>query len=118
MHELGIVFHIIDSLETVARENELPRIHGVTMEVGEVSTVIPEYLIDCWNWAAAKKELLSGCEMTVQTLPAVTHCDGCGKDYPTVAHGKTCPHCQSSHTWLLQGSEINIKEIIVKEAEE
>ena len=115
MHELGIVYHIIDTLEQVAKENELAHIDSVTMEVGEVSAVIPDYLTDCWAWAAGKNELLRGCRMEVETLPAVTHCDGCGEDYPTVAHGRICPHCGSERTWLVKGNEINIKEISVSE---
>ena len=116
MHELGIVFHIIDSLEEVGKENGLTQIESVTMEVGEVSTVIPEYLIDCWNWAVKKKSaLLQQCQMIVETRPAVTHCDGCGQDYGTVEHGRICPHCGSEKTWLITGNEINIKEISVRE---
>lgn len=111
MHELGIVFHIMDSLEEVAKENELTQIQSVTIEIGEVSAVIPEYLTDCWNWAVKKRELLHGCEMIVQTLPALTHCDHCGSDYGTVAHGRICPNCGSEKTWLLTGNEMNIKEI-------
>ncbi len=116
MHELGIVFHIIDSVESVAGENAIEKVQSVTVEVGEVSTVIPDYLIDCWNWAVKKKgPLLEDCAMTVETIHAITHCDGCGKDYDTVAHGKLCPHCGSERTWLLTGNEINIKEITVLE---
>ena len=118
MHELGVVFHIMDSLESVAKENDVTQIQSVTIEVGEVSTVIPHYLTDCWQWARKKQPLLEGCEMVVETVYAVTHCDGCGRDYPTVAHGKTCPHCGSGETWLLRGNEINIKEISVLEEEE
>lgn len=40
MHELGVVFHIIDSLEEVAKENDVTQIQSVTIEIGEVSTVI------------------------------------------------------------------------------
>ncbi|MGM9548440.1 MAG: hydrogenase maturation nickel metallochaperone HypA [Faecousia sp.] len=111
MHELGIVFHIMDSLETAARDNNLTRIQSVTVEVGEVSTVLPDYLIDCWNWAVKKKAFLTDCEMVVERLPAVTWCDGCKREYPTVAHGRICPHCGSEKTWLLRGNELNIKEI-------
>ena len=118
MHELGSVFHIIDSLQEVARDNGLEQINSVTVEVEEVSTVIPHYLTDCWQWAIKKHDLLKACDMVVETIPAVTHCDGCGKDYPTVAHGKTCPHCGSGETWLLRGNEINIKDISVYEKEE
>lgn len=111
MHELGIVFHIIGSVERVVAENQLEKVTAVVLELGEVSGVVPDYLADCWKWAAAKEELVSGSELKIETLPAITHCDGCGRDYPTVAHGRTCPRCRSENTWLLAGTEVNIKEI-------
>ena len=117
MHELGIVFHVIKSVEEVGRENDLTRISAVTLEIGEVSGVVPEYLVDCWNWAVKKSDLLRECELRTETLPAITHCDGCGQEYPTVDHGKICPHCGSENTWLLTGSELNIKEVEVPTAE-
>ena len=54
MHELGIVFHIIDSLESVGRENQLTQVANVTLEIGEVSGVVDSYLKDCWKWASEK----------------------------------------------------------------
>lgn len=111
MHELGIVFHIMDSLEEVARENQLTQIHSVTIELGEVSAVVEEYLTDCWNWAVKKRTLLTGCQILVEPIRAVTLCESCGKEYGTVAHGRICPHCGSERTHLLTGSEINIREI-------
>lgn len=113
MHELGIVFSIMDSLEEVARENDVGSIHSVTLQVGEVSAVIPYYLTDCWDWAKKKREILAGCEMKVEVLPAVSYCVDCGKDYPTVEYGKSCPQCGSSNTYLKTGNEINIKEVEV-----
>ncbi len=111
MHELGIVFHIIGSVERVAAENQLEKVTAVVLELGEVSGVVPDYLTDCWKWAAAKRPLVEGSELKIEALPAITHCDGCGRDYPTVAHGRTCPRCRSENTWLLAGTEVNIKEI-------
>lgn len=113
MHELGVVFHIMDSLEKVAAENRVEGISKVVLELGEVSTVIESYLRNCWNWAAKKRELFSQAELVVETLPAVTYCGGCGQTYPTVEYGKICPHCKSPDTWLLQGNEFHIKEIEV-----
>ena len=113
MHELGVVFHIMDSLEKVAAENEVEGISKVVLELGEVSTVIESYLRNCWKWAAKKRELFSEAELIVEILPAVTYCEGCEKTYPTVEYGKICPYCHSPDTWLLQGSEFNIKEIEV-----
>lgn len=113
MHELGVVFYVIDDVEKVAKENNVKRVHSVTLEVGEVSTVIPEYLMDCWNWAVKKHEILADCELRVERIDAVTYCEDCQKNYSTVEHGKICPYCKSENTYLLKGNEFNIKEIEV-----
>jgi hydrogenase nickel incorporation protein HypA/HybF len=113
MHELGIVFHVIKSVEQVAKENNLTDVASVTMEIGEVSTVIPDYLKDCWKWAIKKSDLLSKADLIMETIPAVTFCEECEKTYETVEYGKICPYCGSERTYLLRGNEINIKEIEV-----
>lgn len=115
MHELGIVFYIIRDVKKAAEDNHVGKVSRVVMNIGEVSTVIPDYLTDCWRWAADKEELLKGAELSCNIIPAVTRCGDCGEEYPTVAYGKTCPHCGSSNTWLEQGNEVEIKEIEVPE---
>ena len=111
MHELGIVFHMIDTLQEVGAENGLTSIARVTLDLGEVTGVLPDYLLDCWRWAADRTDLLRGAELDVQKIEAVTVCNSCGRTYPTLAHGKTCPHCGSLDTELLRGLEIEIREI-------
>ncbi len=111
MHELGIVFHMIDTLEEVARVHELATISKVTLNLGEVSGVLPDYLVDCWNWAVKRTNVLRAAELNVVPINAVTVCNDCGKTYPTMAYGKVCPHCQSPNTVLLHGNEIEIDTI-------
>ena len=77
MHELGVVFHIMDTLEKVAEENQAEGISKVVLELGEVSTVIESYLQNCWKWAAGKRQLFADASLVVETLPAVTYCEGC-----------------------------------------
>lgn len=115
MHELGIVFYIIRDVKQAAGENGVSHVDSVVMDIGEVSTVVPEYLTDCWRWAADKEDMLKGCELKINTIPAVTWCDECKCEYATVAHGKKCPNCGSENTWLLRGNEVEIKEIEIKE---
>mgnify|MGYP000556226588 FL=1 len=79
MHELGIVFHIISSLEQVGAQNHLRSISTVTLEIGEVSSVINSYLEDCWRWAADRSELLRGAALRIETIPAVTLCEAAAK---------------------------------------
>ena len=111
MHELGIVYHIIRDVENVARANGVRRVSSVTLLLGEVSGVVPDLLLDAWRWAADKKPIAQGAELIVEPVEAVTHCEACGCDYATVEHGKTCPHCGSGETYLLQGQEVMIKQI-------
>jgi hydrogenase nickel incorporation protein HypA/HybF len=99
-------------VEEVAKDNSLTQIESVTLELGEVSTVIESYLQNCWKWAVANRtEIMKDAKLLVETIPAVTYCEDCEKTYETVAHGKICPYCKSEHTYLVQGNEFNIKEI-------
>ncbi len=115
MHELGIVFHVIDRVIEVAEENDVKKINSVTLEIGEVSGVVHEYLTDCWKWAVngskAKSDILRGSSLLIEASPAVTVCNSCTKTYPTVKYGRICPFCKSEDTVLLSGNEMSIKEI-------
>ena len=113
MHELGVTFKVIENLEAVAKENHLEHISRCTLRLGEVSTVIPKLLLDCWDWAIKKHPVVANCELVVEQIPALTYCEDCGKTYSTVQSGKICPHCGSEHTYLVQGQEFMIKEIEV-----
>ncbi len=111
MHELGVVFHCIDEVNKIAAENGINRINAVVVEIGEVSTVIPYFFEDCWKWAVKKETVLKDAAIIIERIDAVTHCEGCGENYPTVQYGKTCPYCKSESTYLLTGNEIIIKQI-------
>ena len=111
MHELGTVFYVLDRVEELVQENHLEEVGSVTLEVGEVSGIIPEYLTDCWDWAVKRNVLFGDTKLLLEKIPAVTFCEDCKKTYPTVLHGKICPHCGSGRTYLVQGNEFIIKEI-------
>lgn len=111
MHELGTIVYVINTVEQICREQELSVVGSVTLEVGEVSGIIPEYLIDYWNYSVKKSEFLKEAKLKIENLSAVTFCQDCKQTYETVKHGKQCPHCESWNTFLVTGNEYNIKEI-------
>ena len=102
----------------MGRQNGVSQVNAVTLELGEVSGVLEDYLQDCWNWAASKSDMLRGAKLQVVVIPAKTLCENCGCVYPTVAHGRTCPACGSGKTHLIQGNETMIRDITVPEEEE
>lgn len=113
MHELGVVFYVVRDVKEVAEQNQVEKVSAVTLQIGEVSGILHDYLTDCWNWARKKEPVMQEAELRIETLKAVTFCEGCRQEYPTVQHGKVCPRCGSENTYLLRGNEFLIKEIEV-----
>ena len=111
MHELGIVTHVMKTLEEFAPEHGVTRIGSVTLSIGEVSGILYDQFTDCWNYFRKKHPLLEGAELKIEVTPAVTFCEHCRQTYETVRYGRTCPHCGSGETYLVTGNEMSIKEI-------
>ena len=114
MHELSTVYYVFDTVEKLMIDNNLQEVGSVTLQVGEVSGIIPEYLESFWQYARKNTACFQNTELKIEPIPAVTFCEDCRSTYPTVPQGKTCPHCGSGNTFLLRGNEYNIKEIEAK----
>ena len=113
MHELGVVFYVIKDVNAIAKENNISKVASVTLQIGEVSGVVPHLLEDCFKWAAAKEPVMADSKLNIEEIKAVTFCEDCHGEYETVKYAKVCPHCGSSNTYLLSGNEFIIKEIEV-----
>ena len=111
MHEMGIIVHLAKTLDQLAVDNQLSRIGSVTVQVGEVSGIVTDLFTEAWDYFTKKDPVLEGSELRLETIPALTYCDSCGRNYETVKYGRTCPYCGSGETWLIQGNECIIKEI-------
>lgn len=111
MHEMGIVTHVAKTLIETAEEMGIVKYGSVTLEVGEVSGIVSDLFIDCWNYFRKKNPLLQNCEMKIEITPAITICEDCQKTYSTVKYGRKCPYCQSDNTFLLHGNTCVIKEV-------
>lgn len=114
MHELGIVFYVIEEVEKIAKENNVSKVTALTLEVGEVSGVVPSYFEDAYSWAIKKTEYMKECKLNLVILQGISYCRSCKETYKTVEHGKICPFCHSEDTYLATGNEINIKDIQVE----
>lgn len=115
MHELGIVVHIIKTLDEIVKTNKIEHISKVCLQIGEVSGIIDYYLIDCFKYYRTNRDYLMNSELVIENIPAITICKSCSRQYKTITYGRICPYCDSHHTVLLQGNECLIKEIEVEE---
>lgn len=113
MHELGIVMQVIDQVEAVAEENQVTEVKKLRMEVGEVSSIVPELFTDCFQWAKKKTKHMKDTELELIVLEGISYCQSCKETYRTTAYGKECPHCGSHDTYLVTGNEVTIKDMEV-----
>lgn len=114
MHELGIVVHVINQIEELAKKNQVKKVIELTLEVGEVSGVVEEYFVDAFNWAIKKTEYMKECKLNLIIIQGISYCEDCKKTYSTTEYGKECPYCHGPHTYLVTGRDVMIKNVKVE----
>jgi hydrogenase nickel incorporation protein HypA/HybF len=110
MHELGIMYHVVERALGVAEENGVSEIEAIVLRVGELSGVIPKYLEACYG-AAADGTLLESARLEIETVPAEGRCRSCGRVFDVPRNRRVCPRCGCGRYELLSGKELMIKEI-------
>ncbi|MDC7228453.1 MAG: hydrogenase maturation nickel metallochaperone HypA [Spirochaetales bacterium] len=111
MHELGIVYEIAKTVENVVEQNGLSRVEAIILQIGELSTVIPKYIRDCYP-AAVDGTMLEETELKIEILPGNARCSDCGKIYNVIKNRGLCPDCGGREREILSGREFMIKEIV------
>ena len=115
MHELGIVFEIVRVVENVVKEQNLPEVDTIVLQVGELCGVIPAYLDECWPAVTDTKPFFKNTKLKLDVVPGMAKCQNCGEVFNVIAYEGYCPKCNSFEKDLLSGREFMIKEIIVPE---
>lgn len=110
MHELGIMYHIVEQVLKVVESNQLSEVEAIVLQVGEMSSVVPRYLHACFP-AAVDGTVLEGSKLEIEILPANGICRGCGKVYPLLEYSKVCPDCGGKDYEKISGGEFYLKEI-------
>jgi hydrogenase nickel incorporation protein HypA/HybF len=110
MHELGIMYHIVEQVLKVVEVNQLSEVEAIVLQVGELSSVVPRYLQACFP-AAVDGTVLENTKLEVEILPANGICRGCGKVYPLLEYSRVCPECRGEEFEMISGGEFYLKEI-------
>ena len=111
MHELGIMFNVVRTVEAFARENGVEEIGMLVLQVGELSPVVPHYIEACYP-AAVDGTLLEDTELRIEIIPGNALCRPCNKVFNVLRNKNKCPHCGGEDCEVLSGKEFAIKEIL------
>lgn len=111
MHELGVVFEVVKSVEKFAQNNSITKVEKLVLQIGELSSMIPKYIEDCYP-VAVDGTILQDTKLEIEILPGNALCKNCNKVFNVMKNNKICPNCACDAWELLSGKEFFIKEIV------
>ena len=93
MHELTLLYGVVDKVGKVVEENGLDHVDAIVVEVGEATSVIPEFLQDGYEVISDDYDFLRGSELIIERIKAIGLCRNCGTEFPIVVNKGLCPEC-------------------------
>jgi hydrogenase nickel incorporation protein HypA/HybF len=115
MHELTLLFGVAEQVGKVTEENGIDHIDAVVLDIGDLTAVIPEFMIDGYQVISDEYDFLRGSELIINRIKGIARCNDCGEDYYVVENEGICPECGSSKKDILTGKEFLIREVRVLE---
>lgn len=109
MHELGVVLEIFELVEEIMKEQKLKKVSSVTVEVGELCGILPDYFSECWK-AAGIGSQFEDTKLIVEQIPAVAKC-ACSTEYEMLKNNRICPNCHKTDYEIIDGRQFTIKQI-------
>ncbi len=110
MHELGILNHVLKTLEKTMVKEQLTHIDKVVLQVGEISGVIPSYIEECFK-AAIYKTQFEDLKLEIEIIPGIVRCNECSEEFNGYIQNLKCPNCNSQSLTPISGLDFLIKEI-------
>ena len=110
MHELGLCDALLKKLRSVAKENELDGVNSMSLEIGNLSGVIPRFMEDCWQAVIDGTEFAET-KLFVTSMPGTARCDDCGYEFEVNLDHMLCPQCSGKHLIPISGNDIIITQI-------
>lgn len=115
MHEIGVLYKMLDQVEHVAQANHVKKIKTIEVEIGELSGMLPVFFEQYYAPATENRELFRGSTLKIKQIPGEGLCTECHTLYNIMRCEGKCPKCQSRNKKILGGKDFTIKNIVVEE---
>lgn len=110
MHEMGLMDAVLRTVTRVCEEEHVQTVHKITLEVGELSGVLPHFLKECYE-AIIDDTPYEHTELAIETVPGTLWCNDCRMEFPADINDLTCPECFGRNLTPIKGRDFMIKEI-------
>jgi hydrogenase nickel incorporation protein HypA/HybF len=108
---MGVVFQVIKTVGDFAEKNGVKKIDKLVLQIGELSSMIPKYIEECYP-AAVDGTMMESTKLEIEILPGNALCKRCNKIFNLIENDGKCPNCRSKEFEVLSGKEFMIKEIV------
>lgn len=96
MHELGVALELVDA---IAARSGGARVRRVVIEVGALSSVLPDALSFCFE-LATEGTVVAGAALEVRATPASARCRSCSRELALLRISDRCPCGAYDLEWL------------------
>ena len=110
MHEFGIIHNIIKMLEEVGKENNLKIINKVTIRIGKLRQVFPDFLQFAFE-NMSQNTIAQNAELIIKEIPIKMKCNSCKQEFIVECNTYICPTCGEACLEMLSGKEVYIESI-------
>ncbi|HWQ58022.1 MAG TPA: hydrogenase maturation nickel metallochaperone HypA [Clostridia bacterium] len=112
MHELTLLSGVFRTVSREMERNRLSSVEEIALDVGELSSVVPEYLERCFPVAAAGTPLAKA-RLSISVVPAVCRCRACARAFPFRDTNGVCPACGGGGE-LVSGTDFTVRHIVAR----
>jgi len=112
MHEMSLCQGVLKILQEQAEIQNYSRVNSVTLEVGELSTAVPESMEMCFD-AITRGTLADGAELIIVRTRGEAWCRKCEDLVPVKERFGPCPQCDGFDIELRAGDALRIQELEV-----
>ncbi|MCR4604751.1 MAG: hydrogenase maturation nickel metallochaperone HypA [Eubacterium sp.] len=114
---MSYVVRFAEKAIQAAEEKNASSVLSISVSVGEMTGVLPEYLYRYYPKVVGGT-ILEGSELKVTMIPVSTECGGCGKVYrPTRENRYLCPYCGDGIGRVVAGREVTLDSVEMEVAD-
>jgi hydrogenase nickel incorporation protein HypA/HybF len=111
MHELSVVQSMVKLVEEYAKDKEVTRL---VVKIGKMSGIEPVFLKESFNFFK-EDTICKNASMEIVEVDVRVKCYECGEESAIEGFDFHCPKCGSEKTKVVNGEEMHIDYIEVKE---
>ena len=112
MHEVSMMQNTLDIAIAQARQNGATKIECLTLNIGELSGVIPEALEFAFE-VLIRGTMAENAQLEIKIIPVVCYCQECDRQFKPNNNIYECPQCQQISTHIIKGRELELASLVV-----